>query len=113
VGYWEQRRVLVTGGGSFIGSHLVEALRGRGAHVRVADDFWSGRRENLYLTEEMVGPPYDPDDMYGLAKVAGELTLRALHREHAEVRGYLGRLLTERPAPGGWQVPAGLAGRPR
>ena len=39
--------VLVTGGASFIGSHLVEELVARGADVRVADDFSSGTRENL------------------------------------------------------------------
>jgi nucleoside-diphosphate-sugar epimerase len=40
-------RVLVTGGASFIGSHLVEALVEHGARATVADDFSSGRRENL------------------------------------------------------------------
>lgn len=44
---WPGRRVLVTGGASFIGSHLVDALVRRGARVRVADDFSSGTRENL------------------------------------------------------------------
>ncbi|MGH9013419.1 MAG: NAD-dependent epimerase/dehydratase family protein [Acidimicrobiia bacterium] len=172
--FWTGRAVLVTGGASFIGSHLVEVLVTRGAHVRVIDDLSSGRRDNLaavaddvdlqvgdlgdpdvahrvcadrevvfhlaadhggrgyvdlhqvacatnlgldqtlfdacraagvgkiafassgcvypmhlqtepvdelYLSEDMVGPPYDPDGMYGLAKLAGELTLRALHSE--------------------------------
>ena len=41
------RSVVVTGGASFIGSHLVEALVGRGSSVRVVDDFTSGRLENL------------------------------------------------------------------
>ena len=45
---WSGRRVLVTGGASFIGSHLVDALVDRGAQVRVADDLSSGRLENLH-----------------------------------------------------------------
>jgi nucleoside-diphosphate-sugar epimerase len=40
--------VLVTGGASFIGSHLVELLVAQGARVRVADDFSSGSMPNLY-----------------------------------------------------------------
>lgn len=39
--------VLVTGGAGFIGSHLVDELVARGAHVRVLDNFFSGHRENL------------------------------------------------------------------
>jgi UDP-glucose 4-epimerase len=37
----------VTGGASFIGSHLVDTLLAKGADVRVADDFSSGKLENL------------------------------------------------------------------
>ena len=44
---WEGYRVLVTGGASFIGSHLVDALVKRGAKIRVVDDLSSGKRENI------------------------------------------------------------------
>jgi len=38
---------LVTGGGGFIGSNIVDALVRRGETVRVLDDFSTGKRENL------------------------------------------------------------------
>lgn len=44
---WRGRNVLVTGGASFIGSHLVDRLVDEGAHVRVADDLSSGTLANL------------------------------------------------------------------
>lgn len=44
---YANRKVLVTGGASFIGSHLVESLVGDGAVVTVADDLSSGRIDNL------------------------------------------------------------------
>lgn len=173
---WKGRKVLVTGGASFIGSHLVDALVNTGAAVRVADDLSSGSQENLqghlqkkqveflqtdlrdpgaalqavagmqvvfhlaaahggrgyvdlhqsacaenlmldglvfqacrkhrvekivyassgcvypnyiqndpdkilYLTEEKVGPPYDADNLYGWAKLMGEMALKALSRD--------------------------------
>jgi nucleoside-diphosphate-sugar epimerase len=169
---WSERRVLVTGGASFIGSHLVDALVARGARVRVVDNLSSGDLANLeahlangavefhqadlldprvaeemsrgidvvfhnaadhggrgyidlhqvncstnlildgqvfqaaekagvekvifassgcvypeslqtdpeevlYLTEDLVGPPFSADNLYGWAKLMGEMTLRA------------------------------------
>ena len=35
-----------------------------------------------YLTEDLVKPPYDADNMYGWAKLMAELTLKAYHNEH-------------------------------
>ncbi|SDK15534.1 UDP-glucose 4-epimerase [Halovenus aranensis] len=51
---WKNENVLVTGGASFIGSHLVEELVDAGANVRVADDFSSGEHENLRAVEEEI-----------------------------------------------------------
>ncbi|MBU06222.1 MAG: GDP-L-fucose synthase 1 [Dehalococcoidales bacterium] len=173
---WKDRKVLVTGGSSFIGSHLTDAIVERGARVRVVDNLSSGRLSNiqnnvdsgrveflqadltepgvaqravdgvqvvfhlaadhggrgyvdlhqaacatnlaldgilfracyqaevekvvyassgcvypnhlqtdpgqvLYLTEDMVGPPCDADNMYGWAKLMGELTLQAFYKD--------------------------------
>lgn len=173
---WGKKRVLVTGGASFIGSHLVDALIVKGARVRIVDNLSSGKLDNirphleqetielrranlldaavaqdavrdiqvvfhlaadhggrgyvdrhqvacstnlildgqlfkaaheagvekivyassgcvypnhiqmdpnkeLYLTEDMVGPPYDADNMYGWAKLMSEFTLKAYSKE--------------------------------
>jgi UDP-glucose 4-epimerase len=173
---WSAHRVLVTGGASFIGSHLVDALLDRGASIRVVDDLSSGHLEYIqpyiddgrvrfvqgslldqataqsavsgadvvfhlaadhggrgyvdlhqaacatnlgldgmlfkaakdagverlvyassgcvypnflqtdpdeiaYLTEDMVGPPFDADNMYGWAKLMAEMTLKAYAEE--------------------------------
>lgn len=48
--HWRDTRVLVTGGASFIGSHLVDRLVEAGADVRVADDLSSGLLKNLERT---------------------------------------------------------------
>ena len=174
---WSKRSVLVTGGASFIGSHLVDALLDRGAKIRVVDDLSSGLLANIqdhintgriefhkedllqsgvakrmvrdmdvvfhlaaihggrgyidshqalcsqnliidgtvikaaqqasvdklvfassgcvypvslqmdvtkevYLTEDMVGPPYEADDTYGWAKLIAEITLKAYYHDY-------------------------------
>ncbi|KAK2990135.1 hypothetical protein RJ640_014804 [Escallonia rubra] len=40
-------RILVTGGAGFVGSHLVDRLMARGESVIVADNFFTGSKENL------------------------------------------------------------------
>jgi UDP-glucose 4-epimerase len=64
-------RVLVTGGGGFIGSHLVRALLERGDEVRVLDNFATGNRANL--------------EGLDIEVVEGEL--RSYERVHNAVRG--------------------------
>ena len=40
------KRILVTGGAGFIGSHIVELFQGK-CEIRVLDSFRNGRRSNL------------------------------------------------------------------
>ncbi len=49
------KRVLVTGGAGFIGSHLVEGLLEHGYLVRVLDDFSTGKLENLAEFQDRAG----------------------------------------------------------
>ncbi len=48
------KRVLVTGGGGFIGSHLVEALLRQGHEVLCLDNFFTGSKANVY---HLLGQP--------------------------------------------------------
>ncbi|MGF6347605.1 UDP-glucuronic acid decarboxylase family protein [Variovorax sp. W2I14] len=52
--YNNQRRVLVTGGAGFLGSHLCERLLARGHEVLCADNFFTGTRRNI---EHLLGDP--------------------------------------------------------
>ena len=44
---------LITGGAGFIGSNIVEALISERQHVRVVDNFSTGKRENLAFLESL------------------------------------------------------------
>jgi UDP-glucose 4-epimerase len=48
------RKILVTGGAGFIGSHIVDALVERGLQVRVLDNLSTGRLENLEQSREKI-----------------------------------------------------------
>lgn len=45
--FWKNKKVLVTGGAGFCGSHLVELLVTSGADVKVVDSFENGTKDNL------------------------------------------------------------------
>lgn len=49
------KRILVTGGGGFLGSHLCERLLNEGHEVLCVDNFYTGRRANI---AHMVNNPY-------------------------------------------------------
>lgn len=66
-------RALVTGGGGFIGSHVVRRLLSDGVSVRVLDNFATGRRENLADVEG------DVDLVEG--------DIQSYERAHTAVRG--------------------------
>ncbi|KAL8504618.1 hypothetical protein ACS0TY_015975 [Phlomoides rotata] len=43
----KKKRIVVTGGAGFVGSHLVDKLIARGDDVIVIDNFFTGRKENV------------------------------------------------------------------
>ena len=73
-----RKRILVTGGAGFIGSHLCRLLLERGAEVLAADNFFTGTRENLHelfehprfdlMRHDVTFPLYvEVDEIYNLA----------------------------------------------
>jgi UDP-glucuronate decarboxylase len=52
--YYKGKRVLVTGGAGFLGSHLCEELLKRGAEVLSIDNYFTGRRTNI---AHLIGNP--------------------------------------------------------
>jgi UDP-glucuronate decarboxylase len=74
----QSKRVLVTGGAGFLGSHLCERLLAGGAEVLCVDNFFTGRRSNVthllanplfeLLRHDITFPLYvEVDEIYNLA----------------------------------------------
>jgi len=72
------KRVLVTGGAGFIGSHLCERLLARGDEVLCVDNFFTSRRQNIlhlfdnrmfeFMRHDITWPLYvEVDQIYNLA----------------------------------------------
>ena len=77
---WENRRkrVMVTGGAGFLGSHLCERLLGQGHDVLCIDNFFSGAKDNVahlldnsqfeLMRHDVTFPLYvEVDQIYNLA----------------------------------------------
>jgi UDP-glucuronate decarboxylase len=45
---FDRKRILVTGGAGFLGSHLCERLLADGHDVLCVDNFFTGSRENIF-----------------------------------------------------------------
>jgi UDP-glucuronate decarboxylase len=75
---YSNKRILVTGGAGFLGSHLCERLLNEGHEVLCVDNFFTGRRSNLahlisnpyfeILRHDITFPLYvEVDEIYNLA----------------------------------------------
>jgi UDP-glucuronate decarboxylase len=73
-----EKRILITGGAGFLGSHLCERLIGQGCHVICADNFYTGTHANIahlkghpnfeLIRHDVSFPLYvEVDEIYNLA----------------------------------------------
>jgi UDP-glucuronate decarboxylase len=90
--YNTTRRILVTGGAGFLGSHLCDALTARGDEVLCVDNFFTGTRANVshllgearfeLLRHDVTFPLYvEADEIYNLACPASPI-----HYQHDPVQ---------------------------
>lgn len=81
-----KRKVLVTGGAGFIGSHVAEAFLGRGDRVWVVDDLSSGKEENLPGGVEFVHASINDASLDDLFRSVGGFDLVDHHAAQIDVR---------------------------
>lgn len=68
--FWKEKKVLVTGGAGFVGSHVVEMLIEKKAKVTVADDLSNGTIKNLSnVMSEIIFSKEDLTDLKSCIKV--------------------------------------------
>ncbi|WP_344710972.1 UDP-glucuronic acid decarboxylase family protein [Sphingomonas humi] len=90
--YSARRRVLVTGGAGFLGSHLIGVLLERGDEVLCVDNLFTGTRDNLidyrdhpnfeFMRHDITWPLYvEVDQIYNLACPASPI-----HYQHDPVQ---------------------------
>jgi len=76
--YDSRKRILVTGGAGFLGSHLIDRLLGQGHEVICADNLFTGTKRNIehlhnhprfeFLRHDVTFPLYvEVDEIYNLA----------------------------------------------
>lgn len=100
------KRIVVTGGAGFLGSHLCRTLVREGHHVTAVDNLQTGSRENIrdlvdgphfVLIEHDVVQPYDieADEIYNLACAASPPRYQhdPIHTTLTNVQGTLNALL--------------------
>lgn len=74
----DEKRILVTGGAGFLGSHLCERLLAEGAHVTCLDNLFTGSKGNIlhlmkdpffdFIQQDVTNPVYiQADEIYNLA----------------------------------------------
>lgn len=80
------RRVLVTGGAGFIGSHVADAYLARGAEVWIVDDLSSGRRSNIPAGAKFVELDIGDPRLDDLFREAGGFDLVNHHAAQIDVR---------------------------
>lgn len=82
----DKRRVLVTGGAGFIGSHVAEAYAARGDQVWVVDDLSTGKRSNVPPGVELVEMDMGDSALDELFRESGGFDVVNHHAAQIDVR---------------------------